>query len=139
MVSNMISNLILLLLLYTLLGFIVACTTMFFAHCMQKGQVFRFYYRWLENIVEKASLRSYYIKYVNSSESTKHIIKEHWYIRLLAYLAKPLGLCQYCNGTWLAIITYILIFGFNWLIILFIGITFFFIKLLSKFEFHILK
>lgn len=51
---------------------------------------------------------------------------------IMSILNKPLGLCPYCNGTWLAIILFIYYFGLSIDIFLFIGIVWFFIHKLSN-------
>ena len=45
---------------------------------------------------------------------------------------KPLGLCQYCYGTWVAIFTYITMVGLNVAIFVFIGSTFLWLMLFEK-------
>jgi NADH:ubiquinone oxidoreductase subunit 4 (subunit M) len=46
-------------------------------------------------------------------------------------IAMVLGSCPYCNGFWVAVITYIACFkSFDWFLFLFCGVNFLFIKLL---------
>lgn len=44
---------------------------------------------------------------------------------LWQYLSKPLGLCPFCNGTWIGIVVYLYFFGLNLPILLFVGLNYF--------------
>ena len=96
-------QLIVLLLVYLILGFIVATLGLCFEHFMKPNMIFNGYYKWLERKARK-------------SKFWKHI-------------TKPLGLCVYCNSSWIAIGVFIYYFKFNITILLFIGIVWFFIDI----------
>jgi hypothetical protein len=70
---------------------------------------------------------NYLSKIVKYSNICKKYNKSKPFVYILSYLSKPLGLCPYCNGTWIAIIVYIYFFSLSLQIFLFIGITWFFI------------
>jgi hypothetical protein len=53
-----------------------------------------------------------------------------WISKLPTFLGMPLGLCPYCNTTWIAIVVYLYVFGLNLFIFLFIGIVYLFLKLI---------
>lgn len=53
-------------------------------------------------------------------------------LKINKYIAKPLGLCIFCNGFWVAFFIYILHFKtINLDIILFCALNYFFLKILS--------
>lgn len=56
------------------------------------------------------------------------------FVTFMAYIAKPIALCPYCNGTWLSIIVYMLAFGFTWHIFLFIGMVWMVIRIIDKYK-----
>ena len=99
---------LLFLLRIVILGLLTACLTMFIEHCMEREMIFRRWYLYL----------------------TYHWIrtwrrKDRW----KGYILKPLGLCHYCYGTWIAIFTYITLVGFDIAIFLLIASNYLFIRL----------
>lgn len=99
---------LLFLLRIVILGLLTACLTMFIEHCMEREMIFRRWYLYL----------------------TYHWIrtwrrKDRW----KRYILKPLGLCHYCYGTWIAIFTYITLVGFDIAIFLLIASNYLFIRL----------
>lgn len=93
-----------------LLSLMTASLSLFFQECMEPGMIFRRYYLWL----------------------TYHWIK-NWRKkdRWKRWLLKPLGMCVYCNGTWIAIQFYLYNFGPGVNILLFIGLNYLWIKLIK--------
>jgi hypothetical protein len=104
--------------LYLLIGFIVSLLELCFQHYMTPGMIFNNYGKWLNKIVRYSII-------------CKKYNKNKPFTYILAYLAKPLGLCPYCNSTWIGIIVYIYFFGISLQIFLFIGIIWFFVHYLT--------
>lgn len=102
-----------------MIAFAVACTAQFFQFIQTQGQILQWYGDWWKKQVRfKRLLESYGYK--------------RPLVSFLSYIAKPMGLCEYCNGTWIAIIYSILI-GYNiFEMVLFIGVTYFFINQINK-------
>lgn len=48
------------------------------------------------------------------------------------HITKPLGMCEYCNSTWIAIGVFIYFFGLSLTIFLFIGVVWFFVHLINS-------
>jgi len=94
-----------------LLSLMISGLGLFFQECMEPNMIFRRYYLWL----------------------TYHWIK-NWRKkdRWKRWILKPLGLCVYCNTTWIAIIFYFLTNGFNLLIFPFLGMVFLWLKLFNE-------
>lgn len=86
------------------LSFLTATLAFFFQYCLKPNMIFHFYFIWLTKLELKHSL--------------------------LHYISKPLGLCIYCNGTWIAITVFIYYYGFNPAIFLFLGSNWFFIHII---------
>jgi hypothetical protein len=84
-----------------------------FQECMKKDMLFRRYYLWLLS------------KWIKNWRQ-----KDRW--RRKAFLLQPLGLCIFCNSAWMAIVYYLYAFGVNPEILLFIGMTFIWVKVLIK-------
>lgn len=125
------------MLLLFLLGAGVAMLETAFQFMQQDGQIFMKYRTMLMYFVKKATEIAKKKDYFSNCRGWVYKSgKQPWYILMMAYLAKPLGICPYCNGTWLAIAAFILIFGLNLIIFILIGITFFFIRLLTEFKFN---
>jgi len=99
-------------------AFAVACLEMFFQFIMTQGQIFEPYGNWWKRQVRYNRLLSRYGK-------------KRTLVSLLAYISKPMGLCEYCNGTWLAIVAFLYIYGLTPFIFLFIGLVFFFIRIMA--------
>ena len=122
------------MLLLFLLGIAIAMLGEAFQQFMKPGQIFNWWAIWLEKMVEKAT-ETRQIKDYKGWCDGKWKYKSRpqiWYVKLIAKLAKPLGLCPYCNSTWLAIIFFVIYFGINWNIFLLIGMVWFFIYLIEK-------
>ncbi len=102
-----------------LIAFSVACLEMCFQFIQTEGQILQFYGDWWKRRVRYKRLLSRYNR-------------KYPLVFFLAYISKPMGLCEYCNGIWLAIITGVLIYGFELYIFLFIGVTWFFIRVFNK-------
>ena len=122
------------MLLLFLLGIAIAMLGEAFQQFMKPGQIFNWWAIWLEKMVEKAT-ETRQIKDYKDWCDGKWKYKsgpQIWYVKLIAKLAKPLGLCPYCNSTWLAIIFFVIYFGINWNIFLLIGMVWFFIYLIEK-------
>lgn len=122
------------MLLLFLLGIAIAMLGEAFQQFMKPGQIFNWWAIWLEKMVEKAT-ETRQIKDYKGWCDGKWKYKsgpQIWYVKLIAKLAKPLGLCPYCNSTWLAIIFFVIYFGINWNIFLLIGMVWFFIYLIEK-------
>jgi len=81
----------------------IAGLGLFFQKCMEPNMIFRRYYLWLMLIW----IRNYRKK-------------NRW----KRWLLKPLGLCIYCNTTWIAILYYLYKFKLNPELLLFIGLVY---------------
>ena len=104
-----------------LIAFAVACLEMCFQFIQTEGQILQWYGDWWKHRVRYKRLLSRYGK-------------KYPLVFFLAYISKPMGLCEYCNGIWLSIITGLIMFGLQWYIFLFMGVTWFFIRLMSKYH-----
>lgn len=151
------------------LAIFTAATTMFFQKCIQPDMIFSWYGDWLYSI--KDIKNSYIDKYINNSSILKANARAAnnleevsrlkllinkgdipktvipFKIRFLFWLAHPIGLCKYCNGTWIAIISYLVLFGFYQpyfvpfkgyiiitniiILIIYLGINYIFIEIFS--------
>ena len=58
----------------------------------------------------------------------------NWLSKLPKYIAKPLGLCVYCNSVWITIIFFFIYFKPSFNIFLLIGITWFFVDIINKYK-----
>jgi hypothetical protein len=47
-------------------------------------------------------------------------------------ILKPIGLCIYCYSTWVSIIFFLYTFGWNYIILFFIGLNYLWIEILLK-------
>jgi len=122
------------MLLFMLFAFIVACLAQAFQAFMKPGQIFNWWAIWLQNIVTKASIEptEEYSGPCWNRVVTK--VGPGFFVKLIAKLSKPLGLCPYCNATWIAIFYYISIVSWEdyiyeniLLLLLFIGVVWFFV------------
>lgn len=94
---------------------------MYFQFIQDEGQILEPYRKvWL-----------YYRRY---AAILKKYGRTNSFVFIMAYISKPMSLCCYCNGTWLSIIVFTIGFGFSWNLFLFIGTTWFFIRLLDKYH-----
>lgn len=125
------------ILLLFLFGLAVAMLGQAFQAFMGPGQIFNWWAIWLLKMVDK----SIEIKEVNKyhgcedwANCLKRKIKAKWHYRLIAKLAKPLGLCPYCNTTWILIMLFFIYFTPSFNIFLLIGITWFFVYQIEKYK-----
>ena len=124
------------MILLFLLGAAISMLGMAFQAFMGPGQIFNWWAKWLLNVIDKSKLERI-VKgkpYTRCNVTYEYIfvVKSKWYFRLIAKLSKPLGLCPYCNSTWITIIFYFVFFdtlfkkGIE--LFLLIGIVWFFVK-----------
>lgn len=99
--------------LWLLYCLMIAGLGQFFQLCMHPNMIFRRYYLWLT------------LLWIRNRRK-----KDRW----KRWLLKPLGLCVYCNTTWIAIFYYVYAFGINPEILLFIGLVFVWLKVLERIE-----
>jgi hypothetical protein len=95
-----------LFLTYMLISFSTATLGVCFYEFTKPNMIFNFYGIWLYNLSQK---------------------NKFW-----DYVSKPLGLCPYCNTTWIALMVFYYYFGLSLPIFLFIGLTWFFVHLILK-------
>jgi hypothetical protein len=110
-----------------LLGLGTASLELCFQHYLTPGMIFNWYAKWLDKKQDlvKEMVGTYKMrKFIGFNRLA--VIKTSPQL-IIGYLAKPLGLCPYCNGTWIAIVVYWYFFGLNLPIFLFIGINWLFI------------
>ena len=122
------------MLLLFLFGAAIAMLGMAFQAFMRPGQIFNWYAIWLINCIDKATKKTKkkVLKkscYGGSGWETIDVEANIFY-KVIAFLSKPLGLCPYCNTTWIAIIFFIIYFEISFNIFLLIGIVWFFVKLI---------
>jgi hypothetical protein len=89
----------------------IAGLGLFFQECTEPNMLFRRYYLWLNY---------HWIRNWRKKDRYKR------------WILKPLGLCVYCNTTWIAIIFHLLTNGFNLLIFPFLGLVFLWLKLFNE-------
>ena len=125
------------MLLLFLFGAAIAMLGMAFQTFMLPGQIFNWWAVFLLKCISKTETgRKNVIKIKNrcgrieSEETVK--LKAKWYYRIITKLSKPLGLCPYCNTTWISIVFFLIYFKPSFNILLLIGITWFFIKIIMK-------
>lgn len=104
-----------------LIAFATACLEMFFQFIQTEGQIIQWYGDWWKRRVRYKRLLSKYGR-------------KYPLVFFLAYISKPMALCPYCNGTWLSIIVFTILFGISWNIFLFIGVVWFFIRIMDKYH-----
>lgn len=100
--------------LLVLFGVLVAFLEGAFQYYQKPDMIFNRYGIFLESLNKKAY------------KSINPIIRS-----FIPYLLKPLGLCPYCNGTWITIILYYIYFGLNLNMLFAIGLFWFFTRLLK--------
>jgi hypothetical protein len=93
---------------------------------MTPGMIFNKYALWL--LKYKDPLK--HDTSIDEESTWKKLLIGTWY-NIIHTLRKPLGLCPYCNGTWIAVVVFVYFFKLNLTIFLFIGIVWFFIRLLE--------
>jgi len=91
---------------YILVAFSTACLGVTFHYFLKPNMIFNFWVIWLDKMSEKNAF--------------------------LNYIAMPLGLCPYCNTTWIAIVVFVYYFGLSLPIFLFIGLVWLFLHLILK-------
>jgi len=96
---------------YVLYSLMTAALGLFIQKCFQEGMIFRKYY---------LLLIYFWIKW--------HKRKDRW----KRFVLPPLGMCIYCNGTWIAIVVYFLNFNFGFDIFLFLGLNYLWIEIFKK-------
>lgn len=121
------------LLLLLLLAACVAMLGSAFQAFMKPGQIFNWWALFLLKMVDLSSQKRT-ITAEGCDHELTYDVNQYWYIRLIAFFSKPLGLCPYCNSTWIAIITFVLCFNLRLEILLFIGMTWFFVMIIKKIE-----
>jgi hypothetical protein len=96
-----------LIMLFIIIGFLTASLAMMFQVFQQPNMIF---YPWAVLLA--------------------HISKkgEMW-----RHLMRPFGRCRYCNGIWITIYAFKLMFGVHWLILLALGSNFIFVWLLDHY------
>jgi hypothetical protein len=88
----------------------------FFQLCIKPGNIFSFWKYYLKNI---EGLVNDYKEYVNEKHNLDEnellfvlpVKKPTWFQYVMYYLKEPLGLCIYCNGTWINIILFLIIYS----------------------------
>lgn len=120
------------MLLLFLFGLAVAWLGQCFQAFMGPGQIFNWWAIWLLKMVDKSEVVKTIEKYSCGAGWYDVEITAKWYIKLIAKLAKPLGLCPYCNTTWISIILFFIYFTPSFNIFLLIGITWFFVYQIEK-------
>lgn len=93
------------------------------------------YYQFIQGEAQILSpWRTIWFNYVRYKRLLALYDRKRSFISFMAYIAKPIALCPYCNGTWLSIIVYLIAFGPSMTIFLFIGLSWFFIRLIDKYH-----
>jgi hypothetical protein len=129
------------IILWVGLAFLTACTTLMFHHFLKPGMIFNWYAIFLESFESTYKRYKRYNKilwYRPDYKMTAAKVVLIDFIQnfiiavcfIFSYLSKPLGLCPYCNGTWIGIVVYIYFFGLTLPVILFLGINWFFIHII---------
>lgn len=102
-------------LLVIVFSFSVACLALTFQYYQTEGMIFEWYRAfWLHKIRHDRILE----KYKRQTKTS----------RLLVYVSKPLGMCPYCNGAWIAIIFGAIQFKDIFSILLVVGVSWLFIQ-----------
>lgn len=102
------------------LAFLSACVSVFFNYTLTEKAIFRRYYLFLIYLRWRAT----------KCNKTMH--------KWVVYITRPLGLCLYCNCTWVALIIYtnkyehFLNYDYFLNLSLFIGLSFVFTKYIYK-------
>lgn len=99
---------------YASYSLMVAALALMFQECMKPAMLFARYrllllYLWRKNWRKK----------------------DRW--KRTVYLLQPLGLCIYCNSAWMSISYYLITYGIKLDVLLFMGMTFLWVKLFVKF------
>lgn len=110
------------MLLYFLFGIAIALLEMTFQHYQTDGMIFDWYRKYFIKVRRYHMLTLTYTKYYSKWRA------------FFVYIMKPLGLCPYCNGTWLAIIAFYIAFGLNLGVFLVIGISWSVIRMIDKYN-----
>lgn len=139
--NSLLLNLNQILLAFSLAGFSLLAQRTF-----KKNGAFRFYYRYIKGIEINAKRRNRWL--ITQLELYHKIIHDDIQLlnpifeiqltlfialnNFLKWLSFPLGVCIYCNGSWIAIIMYLTLNPLNWLIVPFLGANYIFTMLLVK-------
>ncbi len=112
--------------LLILFSLMVASVGLFLQECYQSGMILRRYYVWLNYLYIKNRRTK------NEKEKRQEMLK-----RFIKAITKPLGLCIYCQSTWICIISFLTVFSLCTINDLFflvcsIGMTFLWLRLLEK-------
>jgi hypothetical protein len=94
-----------------LLSLMTSALSLFIQDCMGPGMIARRYYLWL------------IYHWMRNWRK-----KDRW----RRWLLKPLGLCVYCQGAWIAIIAYLYYFGPKIEIVFLLGMNYLWLKILQK-------
>lgn len=118
------------ILLLFLFGAAIAMLGMAFQAFMKPGNIFTWYGIWLNKVVVESKLETR----IPINVDLCYMKKAPLWKRIIAAISKPLGLCPYCNTTWIAIIFHIIYFGISFNIFLLIGIVWFFVMNIIKIQ-----
>lgn len=99
-----------------LFGLLTACLEFAFQHYLEPDMIFERYGRWLESMKSKPIGQGFFKQKFN---------------RFIKFLIYPLGYCPYCNGTWVTLILYWIIWGFNLNMVFSIGTFWMFARLID--------
>lgn len=91
-----------------------------FNHFLKDGMIFNKYFKWLSSFDDTGS---YWTDTVRKSNI------KYYFGCIIKYFSKSLGLCVYCNGTWVAAFYYIWLFPLSFNILLFLGMNWLFIHI----------
>lgn len=106
-----------------LLGFMTAVLEGAFQHYMGPDMVFE----WYGKLLYKLKLLSLPIQDKEGNEYAK----PNLFFRFIGWIIYPLGYCPYCNGTWITIILFIIIFGISINLLFSIGTFWLFYRLID--------
>lgn len=95
-----------LFLTYMIVALATASLGATFHYFLKPNMIFNFYAVWLSKLSNKSKFWKYW--------------------------SMPLGLCPYCNTTWVAVVVFIYYFGISLPILLFIGLVWLFLHLILK-------
>lgn len=117
-----------------LLSMMIASLGHAFQKFLKPGQIFNWWAIWLINMNELAKKKRKVLICLGKGNYIDVERNQRLPVRLIAWLSKPLGLCLYCNSTWISIFVFILTFGLKWELILCIGMTYLFVIVIEKIE-----
>jgi hypothetical protein len=95
-----------------IISFLAACIEIMFQGFMEREMILEPYYELLKKLYKSCSFGK--------------------------WISKPLGLCRFCHGFWIALFIYFIYFNLSFNLLLYLGFNFLCIKLMtlifSKFE-----